>query len=276
MPSPTDEEPLLHEPATEEYVGQRDLTRWSRPFQWLARYALIASRFVSAHMVLIISAAIGAALVTLLTAAAAQIYDNVKDADGLSALDVPVLHQAISLRTPANVSVIHFLTNLGGTVELSIITAIVLVIMMWRWRSWTPLILIGIGVAGSLLMTVAGKDTVGRARPPVIDAVRPYETSPSFPSGHALNNTVIASLVAYLLLLHLTKALARVLSVVCAVVWFIAIGLSRVFLGYHWLTDVMAGWTLGLAWFLLVIISHRLFLTVRRHRRSVAARAAAA
>jgi len=141
------------------------------------------------------------------------------------------------------------------------------VIMTLRWRSWTPLILLVIGVAGSLLMTVVGKDLVGRARPPQADAVPPYETSPSFPSGHTLNSTAIASLIAYLLLLHLTSLLARVLSVVCAVLWFVAMGLSRVFLGYHWLTDIMAGCTLGLAWVALVITSHRLFLTVRRERR---------
>lgn len=272
MPSPADAgEPLqqLHEPVTEEYVGQRDLTRWSRPGQWLVRYVLSASRFMSAHTVLIVSAAVGAVLITVLTAASAQIYDNVKDADGLSRLDDPVLHQAISLRSTGIVALVHFFTNLGGTVELSIITAVVVLVMVWRWRSWTPLILVGVGVAGSLLMTVAGKGMVGRVRPPLADAVRPYETSPSFPSGHTLNSTVIAGLVAYLLLLHLSSALARVLSIAGAVIWFVSMGLSRVFLGYHWLTDVMAGWTLGLAWLLLVITSHRLFLTVRRNRRLV-------
>ena len=271
MPPTADhEEPVerLHEPITEEYVGHRDLTRWSRPGQWLVRYVLMASRFVSAHTVLLVSAAVGAVLVTMLTATSAQIYDNVKDSDGLSGLDEPVLALAISLRTPANVALIHFFTDLGGVVKLSILTAVVVSIMMWRWRSWTPLILVGVGVAGSLLMTVAGKDMVGRARPPLVYAVPPYERSPSFPSGHALNSTVIAGLVAYLLLLHLTSLLARVLAIACAALWFVMMGLSRVFLGYHWLTDVLAGWTLGLAWLVFVITSHRLFLTVRRARRT--------
>jgi undecaprenyl-diphosphatase len=123
-----------------------------------------------------------------------------------------------------------------------------------------------IGASGSLLMTAVGKQLVGRARPPLEHAVPPYETSLSFPSGHTLNSTVIASLVAYLLLLHLTSLIARILSVVLAVAWFVAMGLSRVFLGYHWLTDVLVGWTLGLAWVAVVITCHRLYLTVQRTR----------
>lgn len=79
---------------------------------------------------------------------------------------------------------------------------------------------------------------------------------------------MIASLVAYLLLLHLTSLIARILSIVLAVAWFVAMGLSRVFLGYHWLTDVIVGWTLGLAWVAFVVTSHRLYLTVRRTRSS--------
>jgi membrane-associated phospholipid phosphatase len=114
---------------------------------------------------------------------------------------------------------------------------------------------------------VVGKDLVGRARPPQAYAIPPYETSPSFPSGHTLNSTVIASLVAYLIVLHVTSILVRILAIVLAVGWFVAMGLSRVFLGHHWLTDVIAGWTLGLAWVAVVIGAHQLFLTVRGYRR---------
>lgn len=257
----------LGEPSAERFIGSRDLTRWSRLGQWLARPALHASRYVSAHTILVAFAALGLVLVGVLTVASAEIYDNVKDADGLATLDAPALDLAISLRTPTNVAVAQFLTNLGGPIGLTIILIIIVAVMTICWRSRTPLILMTIGMGGSLLMTAIGKDLVGRSRPSEVYAVPPYETSPSFPSGHALNNSVAACLVAYLLLLHLTSMLLRIVTVVLAVVWFVTIGLTRVFLGYHWLTDVMVGWTLGLAWMLLIITSHRLFLTVRTERR---------
>jgi membrane-associated phospholipid phosphatase len=50
------------------------------------------------------------------------------------------------------------------------------------------------------------------------------------------------------------------------VVWVVVMGLSRVFLGHHWLTDVVFAWLLGSAWLALIITAHRLFLTVRRGR----------
>ena len=154
---------------------------------------------------------------------------------------------------------------------MTIIASAITLAMVLRWRSRTPLVLMVIAVAGSLAMTSIGKVMVGRIRPPTSAAVPPFESSPSFPSGHALNSTVIAGLVAYLLLRRLNSRVARVITVVLAAAWALGIGLSRVFLGHHWLTDVMFGWTLGLAWLALVITAHRLYLTVRRARRGSAA-----
>jgi membrane-associated phospholipid phosphatase len=132
------------------------------------------------------------------------------------------------------------------------------------WRRWSPAVLVVVTMLGSLVLTVAGKAAVTRARPPHVDAVPPYEFGFSFPSGHSLNAVMLAGIVAYLLLRRLRRAWARRLTVALATAYAVAMGLSRVFLGHHWLTDVLVGWVLGLAWLNVVITAHRLFLTLRR------------
>ena len=256
----------------EERIGVRDLTRWpSRLGRGLVWLAVELGKRVSAHAVLFITAAIGCLLVIALTAAGAEIYDSVEDGEGLAGIDRPVLDGALGLRSETADRLITWFTNLGGPVGMTIIAATITLIMVLRWRSRTPLVLMVIAVAGSLAMTTIGKAVVGRIRPPNSDAVPPFETSPSFPSGHALNSTVIAGLVAYLLIRRLTSSVARVVTIVLAAAWAVGIGWSRVFLGHHWLTDVMFGWTLGLGWLAVVITAHRLYLTVRTARRASAA-----
>ncbi len=126
-----------------------------------------------------------------------------------------------------------------------------------------------IAAAGSLAMTIVGKDLVDRARPPAALAVPPLEVSPSFPSGHTLNATVLTTVVVYLVLIETTAAWQRSLAITLGTLFVVTMGLSRVFLGHHWLTDVLAGWLIGLAWALAVITAHRLWLTLRERPATV-------
>jgi len=259
---------LAEDTAAEEHIGERDLTRWpSRVGQALVDVAVRLAGNASTYVVLVVTAAIGGAVVVGLTAVGAEVYEEVAERDGIYGLDRPVLNQAISWRTATAARLITSFTNLGGLVGMSIIATAITLLMLWRWRSRTPLVLMLIAVAGSLTMTTVGKAVVGRARPPLTDAVPPYEYAFSFPSGHALNSTVIAGLVAYLLVRRLRTPWARGLAIGLAVLWAVSMGLSRVYLGHHWLTDVVFAWSIGAAWLALLITAHRLFLTVRRARR---------
>jgi len=227
---------------------------------------------LATHAVLILTAGVGLVLAVGLTLASAQIYGAVVDNDGIAVLDQPVLEQAVQQRSATTVRIVTWFTHLGGPVGMTVIASMITAAMAWRWRSRTPLILMVIAVAGSLTLTMVGKNLVGRARPPLDQAVPPYEYAFSFPSGHALNSTVIAGIVAYLLVCRLQTRRAKVLTVVVAVAWSIAMGLSRVFLGHHWLTDVAVAWLLGGAWIALLITAHRLFLARRRRSRPTSAR----
>jgi membrane-associated phospholipid phosphatase len=96
------------------------------------------------------------------------------------------------------------------------------------------------------------KEVFSRERPS-FDAV--YEASHySFPSGHAMNSAAIYGFICFLLLFYIIKDhKKRMTASVITVVLVILIGVSRIYLGVHYLTDVLAGWTVGFIW--LVIIS---------------------
>jgi undecaprenyl-diphosphatase len=249
----------------DRFVGGRDLTHWYSPIgRALAQLVHRVSTRLGPHAALIMTLLVGMLITAALTAAVAEVYDAVTEANGVAGLDDPLLDAAISMRSPWLNVVVTGYTDIAGVIGMPFLAVIAMLVLGIRRRSWTPVILIGAAGVGSLLMTIAGKRLIGRSRPVLSDAVPPYEHSPSFPSGHTLNAVVIAGIVVYLLVLRQHSARVRVLTVSAAVVFALTVGLSRVFLGHHWFTDVLAAWLLGVAWLAIVITAHRLYLTTRR------------
>lgn len=253
----------------DRHVGTHDLTRWTTPVGrfFVACVAQLARR-IGPHWALLLLLVLGTGAAVGLTAASAEVYQAVAAEEGIATLDRPALDAAMDLRSPwLNAAAIAF-TSLGGTVGMPILAGSAAAALTAARRSFTPLILMTVAATGSLLMTVLGKDAIGRLRPGTEFAVPPFEVSPSFPSGHTLNAVVIAGIIAYLLLLRQRSGLARVLTVAAAVTFAFVMGLTRVYLGHHWVTDVAVAWTLGLAWLSVVITAHRLLLTVGNYRRA--------
>ena len=247
-------------------VGGFDLTRWlTPPGRWVAGRFTAVGRRLGAQPVLLLTLVVGIGVAFLMSFLVGRVYDAVTERDGIAALDVPILQLGIGLRSPALESVAAGTAYLFGPVGMPILAVAALLVLSVRRRSWTPMILIAAAGLGSLLMTIAGKDIIGRSRPLLSQAVPPYESSPSFPSGHTLNATVIAGAVAYLLWLRRHTIAARVATIVVPVLIALEVGLTRVLLGAHWFTDVLAGWLLGAAWLALVVTAHRLYLTARRN-----------
>lgn len=254
----------------DRFVGGRDLTRWHhRAGHFLVAAVQGLSHKVGPHGALILILLAGALVAAGLTALFAQVYGSVTDGDGVAVLDSPALMAGKSVRSPVLDAAVTAYTNIGGGIGMRVLAlAAIAVLGLWL-RSWTPVILITTAGAGSQLMITAGKQLIGRARPPLTDAVPPYEYTAAFPSGHALGSVVIAGIIAYLVMLRLKTARNRALTAALAVVFALTMGLSRVYLGHHWLTDVLAAWSLGLAWLALVITAHRLYLTVRKNRQAL-------
>jgi undecaprenyl-diphosphatase len=249
----------------DRFVGGRDLTRWhSRLGRALVTAVQRVARWLGPHAALVLTLLVGMALVVGLSAAAAGVYDAVTEADGVAGLDEPILAAVMRIRVPWLNTAVTAYTDIAGVVVMPVIAIGVMLLLAIGRRSWTPVILIVAAGAGSLLMTIAGKNIVGRVRPDLADAVPPYEHSPSFPSGHTLNAVVIAGIIAYLLVLRQRHTGARILTITLATLFAVTVAASRVYLGHHWFTDVLAAFFLGLAWLALVITAHRLYLTVWR------------
>ncbi len=261
-------------PDDEAYVGPRDLTRWdtaagrlvARGAGRLWDVSQRVSGWAAPHWLLLLGVVAGLSVAALMADGTAEVYEAVVEGDGIAGLDQPVLDAAVAVRDPLLTTVVQAFTDLGGTTGMPILATLAAVGLAVAWRSWTPVVLVVVTAAGSLLMTTVGKAAVGRARPPLAEAVPPFESSFSFPSGHSLNSVAIAGIVAYLVVRRLRTRWARGLTVGAATVFALLMGLSRVYLGHHWLTDVVVAWMLGTGWLAIVITGHRLWLTLHRRR----------
>ncbi|MFK0691227.1 phosphatase PAP2 family protein [Mesorhizobium sp. IMUNJ 23033] len=141
------------------------------------------------------------------------------------------------------------ITSLGSASVLVLITAAVIVYLLMIRRPATAL-LIFVAVAGGQVLSSLLKAGIDRPRPDLVSHLV-NETSFSFPSGHAMLSAVtyltLGSLAARFLHGRTTKIFVLCLAVLTTVL----VGISRVYLGVHWPSDVLAGWCAGFAWAML-------------------------
>jgi undecaprenyl-diphosphatase len=140
-------------------------------------------------------------------------------------------------------------TSLGGTVVLALLTVATVGFMLLR-RQWGGAVFVLVSVAGGTLISSALKAMFDRPRPDLV-AHAVEVTSASFPSGHSMLAMVTYLTLGAVLAEVQTKSRIKVYILGWAVSLALIVGLSRVYLGVHWPTDVVAGWCIGSAWALL-------------------------
>ena len=137
-------------------------------------------------------------------------------------------------------------TALGGYIVLTflVVSVVVYLLVIGKWRN--AVMVSGASVSGVFLSELL-KVQFGRPRPELVPQLAEVH-SLSFPSGHAMLSAVIYLTLGALLARFHKRKRERALIMVYAVLVTMMVGASRVYLGVHWPTDVLAGWALGAAW----------------------------
>jgi membrane-associated phospholipid phosphatase len=141
------------------------------------------------------------------------------------------------------------------------VAALVLVIWLVRRRAWPLAVWVAVTMTAGGALGAVLKLLIGRHRPDLLDPVA-RASGYSFPSGHALNNALAASV--FLLVLLPVFERRRGLLWAGAIVIPLVTGLSRIGLGVHWTSDVVAGWLLGVA---VTAVTATAYVSWRSRRR---------
>jgi undecaprenyl-diphosphatase len=156
--------------------------------------------------------------------------------------DDPLLWRAHAMAGPALDRFFIFMSAIGyqwGVVPVDIaLTAGLLIARRWREATFA-----GVSFAGSALLNMATKQFFQRDRPTLWESIAPEHTF-SFPSGHAMGSATLA--MVFVLLCWHTRW--RWVAVALAGSFALLVGLSRIYLGVHYPSDILGGWAAGIAW----------------------------
>lgn len=164
--------------------------------------------------------------------------------------ETAVLGAVADVRTDFGVALLRAVsiaTNLGVTLLL---VAIAVPLLRWRTGGWGAAWLLILTYGGALLTTGAIKLLVGRARP--IDALISAHSA-AFPSGHSSRAAALAALGMWATTTMVRRPAVRSALSVLLIGAALAVGWSRLYLGIHWPSDILAGFVLGVAWVLVLL-----------------------
>ena len=137
-------------------------------------------------------------------------------------------------------------TALGGETVLALAAAVTIGFLVASRHLLAAALVFAGTVTGSIAVALV-KGWVGRERPTLVDHLVEVGSA-SFPSGHAANSAIIYLTIALLSMQVITHRAARWFLFGVTLLLVVAIGMSRVYLGVHWPSDVLAGWSFGTLW----------------------------
>ena len=192
--------------------------------------------------------ALSFAVVLAATIGAGELLAKAERPDGSTGFDRSITSWFVDHRASWLTTVARALSTIGSQKVLIPLVAVVAIVLVVR-RALKPALLLVVLWAGALELYTLAKHFVGRPRPPMhlwLTSV----TSTAFPSGHATQS--LSTYAALALVSAAVVSAARRPALAFAAVIAAGVGWSRVYLGVHWATDVLAGWLAAACWVALV------------------------
>lgn len=174
--------------------------------------------------------------------------------NGLTRADLEVATFVAGHRTAWLTTVMRIVTWLGSSFFIIPLGVAVGGILWLRRHTWRPVLMMSAAFLGAAGLYDIVKPAVARVRPPAALQVGGPDEGWSFPSGHATQTIAFYGMMA-IVLIAWYAARRRVLFAIGAALVTIVVGASRLYLGVHWLTDVLGGYALGLSWLAVIVIA---------------------
>jgi undecaprenyl-diphosphatase len=162
---------------------------------------------------------------------------------------------SVPIGGPVPLTIARDITALGGFTILILIILVVLgLLLLQRKRGAAGLVFFATALGMGLSQLL--KNLFSRERPDMVPHLVPVSTA-SFPSGHAMLSAIVYLTLGVLLARFLYHRPLKIYVLTIAILLSLLIGLSRIYLGVHYPTDVLAGWSAGAAWALLCLLAAR-------------------
>jgi len=222
-------------------------------------------RFIEARLsregVLGLHFTLGVVLLSLVTWLFADLAEDIPEGGALTITDVRFSNWLHAHASPALTKLLLVITHVHSTIGISLLTLIVCA-YLWRRHVRREILGLLVTIYGGMLLNVWLKIIFHRTRPHFNDPLL-IETNFSFPSGHTMAATVFYGVLAAIVLHRVRKWEWRLLTIVAAMFMIALVGFTRMYLGVHYLTDVIGAVFEGAAWLTVCLTA---FETMKRRR----------
>lgn len=184
----------------------------------------------------------------------------------LKSYDDAVTDYIVSFRTPALTHFFQVITDMGDLYGYMIATALIAIVVIVKFRNWQIIVQLMAVTILAALSNLALKRVINRARPEIEHLV--VVKSLSYPSGHSMSAMAFYGFLIYLTFRIKMPRWLRWLLCLVFLFLILAIGLSRIYLGVHFPSDVLGGFTAGLIWVAFCIVLFNIIDMLRRRRSS--------